>query len=205
MLIAVWLAEGLVAFCALAFEVVAARLLAPHVGMSTDTWTSIIGAFLFAMALGNRIGGSLAANGDVRFMLRCAVLAVAAGGLAVAAAPVLIAPWDALILAPAPSSFWRVVLFAAVPCIPAGMMFGIATPLLMMSVVTVTGGRGRVIGAMYAAGAAGSVAGVLAALWVMLDGLGVRASLEMIGAMSLVNALLIVAVAMHLRTDRAAA
>ena len=205
MFVVVCLAEGLVAFCALAFEVVAARLLAPYAGMSTDTWTAIIAAFLLAMALGNRIGGSLAAEGDIQRMLRWAALAVVAGGLAVAAAPLLVGPWDAWILAPAPSVLWRVVLFTAVPCIPAGIFLGIATPLLMMSVLTGTDGRGRAIGAVYAAGAAGSVAGVLAALWVLLDGFGVRLSLAMIGMLSLANAALIAALALRRRASAALA
>jgi len=200
-----YLAEGLVAFSALAFEVIAARLLAPYVGMSTDSWTAIIAAFLLAMALGNRIGGSLAGKGDVGRMLRCSALAVAVGGLAVAVVPLLIASCDAWILAPAPSALWRSVLFTSVLCIPAGMFFGIATPLLMVSLLALAEGRGRAIGGMYAAGAAGSVAGVLAALWILLDEFGVRASLAMIGMLSLANAVLIGAAAMRRRARPAQA
>jgi hypothetical protein len=85
------------------------------------------------------------------------------------------------------------------PCIPAGMLFGIATPLLMMSVLGPGDGHGRIIGAIYAAGAAGSVAGVLAAQWILLDRFGVRASLAMIGLLSLANAGVMVAVAMRQR------
>ena len=199
MFVVLYLAEGLVAFSALAFEVIAARLLAPYVGMSTDSWTAIIAAFLLAMALGNRIGGSLAGKSDVRRMLRCSALAVAVGGLTVAVIPLLIEWCDAWILASAPSILWRSVLFTAVLCIPAGMFFGIATPLLMVSLLALAEGRGRAIGGMYAAGAAGSVAGVLAALWVLLDELGVRASLAMIGMLSLANAILIAAAAMRRR------
>ena len=201
----VCLAEGLVAFCALAFEIVAARLLAPHVGLSTDIWTAIIAAFLLAMALGNRIGGAVAAMGDARYMLRWAALATAVGGLAVAIASPVIGAWDALMLAPDPTAFWRVVLFTMLPCIPAGILFGVVTPLLMISVLTAAGGQGRVIGAVYAAGAAGSVAGVLAAQWVLLDGFGVRASLATIGLISIANAGLIAALAMRHRTGLAPA
>lgn len=202
MLVAIWLAEGLVAFCALAFEVVAARLLAPHAGMSTDTWTAIIAAFLLAMALGNRIGGGLAVRNDVARMLSWAALAAVAGGVVIALSPSLAAPWDQLVLAPAPSALWRIVLFAAGLCIPAGLLLGVATPLLMMSILTIMGRRGWVIGAMYAAGAAGSVAGVLTALWVMVDGFGVRASLQITGAISLANAAMIAAAALRLRAVR---
>lgn len=205
MFLPVCLAEALLAFCALAFEIIAARLLAPHAGMSTDSWTAIIAAFLLAMALGNRIGGAIAAKGDVRLMLRCAALAAAAGGLAVAITPWLIGAWDAWMLAPAPTAFWRVLLFTMLPCIPAGMLFGVATPLLMISTLTTGDGHGRIIGAVYAAGAAGSIAGVLAAQWVLLDGFGIRASLATIGLVSLANAGLIAALAMRQRAGLAPA
>jgi len=200
MFVLVCLAEGLVAFCALAFEIIAARLLAPYAGMSTDTWTSIIAAFLMAMALGNRIGGAIAAKGGIQRMLLWAALVTAAGGLALAVTPRLVGAWDAWVLAPAPTAFGRVVLFTMAPCIPAGMLFGVATPLLMMSALAAAGGHGRIIGAIYAAGAAGSVAGVLAAQWVLLNVAGIRASLAMIGMLSLANAGLMVAIALRRRT-----
>jgi predicted membrane-bound spermidine synthase len=215
MLVAALLAEGLVAFCALAFEVTAARLVAPHAGMSTDTWTAIIAAFLLVLALGNRAAGALAAPrrsstsasagraalsiGTPR-MLRQAALATAAGGIAVAAVPSIMPVWDAWILAANPAEVWRVVLFSALPCIPAGFLFGLATPLLMMSVIAINGARGPAIGAMYAAGAAGSVAGVLATLWVLLDTLGIRSSLLAIGVLSLANAVVILALSAAPRT-----
>ena len=191
MLAGAFLAETLVAFSALAFEVIAARMIAPYAGMSTDTWTTIIAAFLLALALGNWIGGLLATNRHLSAMLQCAALAIVAGGVAVAGVPLMLAGWDGLILAPAPSELWRVVLFAAAPCIPAGVCFGIATTLLMVSVLSLSGGRGIVVGGMYAAGAVGSVLGVLAALWLMLDGLGVRASLFNIGILCCANAVLV--------------
>ena len=51
MLAVLILAEGLTAFSALGFEIAMARLVAPHAGMSTDTWTAIIPAFLYYLAL----------------------------------------------------------------------------------------------------------------------------------------------------------
>jgi MFS family permease len=195
MVLALFLAEGLVAFCALAFEVIAARLVAPHAGMSTDTWTAIIAAFLLALAAGNAVGGRLAERGGRAVLLRRAALATAAGGIAVAGVPLFIEEWDALVLAPAPLVLWRVVVFVAAPCIPAGVLFGIAPPLLMMSLIA-HGGPAVRVGAMYAAGAAGSVLGVLSALWLLLDRFGVRMSLVAVGALALAAAALMAALSM---------
>lgn len=199
MLIAVILAEGLTAFCALAFEVAAARLVAPHAGMSTDTWTAIIAAFLLALALGNRIGGRLATDASVANMLARAAIAALMGGAAVAVTPFVMNVWDAVILAPAPAQLWRIVLFAALPCIPAGLMFGIATPLLMTGAMALAGGGGIIVGMIYAAGATGSVFGVLAVLWLLFDTLGTKATLLTIGALAACNAMLIACAATALR------
>jgi len=195
MLAGIILAEGVVAFCSLAFEVIAARLVAPYAGMSTDTWTAIIAAFLLALALGNRLGGRLASRRDRPSKLRLAALATAGGGIAVAAAPWFIEAWDALVLAPAPATLWRIVLFAALPCIPAGMLFGLAAPLLMLSGLGSGTGQGLRAGTIYAAGATGSVLGVLAALWLLLDDLGVRNSLLLIGVFAFANAAMLILLA----------
>jgi len=195
MVLALFLAEGLVAFCALAFEVIAARLVAPHAGMSTDTWTAIIAAFLLALAAGNAVGGVLAGRGDRAASLRWASLATLAGGVTVAVVPFVMGAWDALVLAPAPSALWRAVVFVAAPCIPAGVLFGIAPPLLMMVLIS-RGGPAFQVGAMYAAGAAGSVLGVLSALWLLLDVLGVRTSLLAVGALALAAAALMAALSL---------
>src|SRR6476659_6886323 len=57
-------AVGAVIFVAnaalLVLQLVAGRLLAPFIGSSLETWTSIIGVFLAGIALGNAFGGKLA-------------------------------------------------------------------------------------------------------------------------------------------------
>ena len=46
--------------CLLILEIVAGRLLAPTVGVSLYTWTSVIGVVLAGVSLGNYLGGRLA-------------------------------------------------------------------------------------------------------------------------------------------------
>ncbi len=190
-LAAVLLAEGLIAFCALAFEIAVARLVAPWAGMSTDTWTAIIAAFLLAWALGNGLGGRVAARG--RGLLMPAALAATMGAAAIALTPAILPAWDALILAPAPLATWRIGAFAGLPAIPAGFCLGVTTPLLMAAVVRLASGSGMAIGAAVAVGAAGSVLGALASSWLLLDGLGLRGTLTSIALIALAAALLLLA------------
>ena len=47
-------------FCTLVIELVAGRIMAPHVGVSLYTWTSIIGVVLAGISLGAYVGGLIA-------------------------------------------------------------------------------------------------------------------------------------------------
>ena len=44
-------------FCILVIEIVAGRILAPFVGVSLYTWTSIIGVVLAGISIGAYLGG----------------------------------------------------------------------------------------------------------------------------------------------------
>lgn len=195
MLAVLILAEGLTAFCALGFEIAMARLVAPHAGMSTDTWTAIIAAFLLALALGNHIGGRVAAASHMRQRLCVAAGALLAAAFAIAVTPLAMSWWDAAILSPAPAAPWRIVTFAALPCLPAGFALGVATPLLMTAALTLSKSQ-AIAGLVYGVGATGSVCGVICVLWWWLDVLGIRATLLAIAAVALVLAAMIAATAL---------
>jgi len=195
MLAVLILAEGLTAFCALGFEIAMARLVAPHAGMSTDTWTAIIAAFLLALALGNHAGGRFAAASGMRGRLSVAAGAMLAAALAIAVAPLAMPWWDTAILSAASAAPWRIVVFAALPCLPAGLALGVATPLLMTAALALAKSQ-VVAGLVYGAGATGSVCGVLCVLWWWLDALGTRATLLTIAMVALALAATIAAAAL---------
>ncbi|MBI4021728.1 MAG: fused MFS/spermidine synthase, partial [Candidatus Andersenbacteria bacterium] len=65
-------------FCIMTLELVAGRLIAPYVGVSLYTWTSVIGIVLAGMTAGNYLGGRLA---DRWNSPRLAGLALLAAGL----------------------------------------------------------------------------------------------------------------------------
>src|SRR5579884_1847915 len=47
-------------FCSLVIELIAGRIMAPYIGVSLYTWTSIIGVVLAGISLGNHVGGRIA-------------------------------------------------------------------------------------------------------------------------------------------------
>src|SRR5207302_9277630 len=65
--------------CTLILEILAGRILAPFIGVSLYTWTSIIGVVLAGISLGNYLGGRVADRWPDRRTLGILLLA---GGLA---------------------------------------------------------------------------------------------------------------------------
>src|SRR5438132_4393662 len=58
-----WIACTIVfvaSFCSLVIELIAGRIMAPYIGVSLYTWTSIIGVVLAGISLGNYVGGRIA-------------------------------------------------------------------------------------------------------------------------------------------------
>src|SRR5438105_10587691 len=58
-----WVACAIVfvaSFCSLVIELIAGRIMAPYIGVSLYTWTSIIGVVLAGISLGNYVGGRIA-------------------------------------------------------------------------------------------------------------------------------------------------
>src|SRR5919205_587942 len=77
-----WVACAIVfiaSFCTLVIELIAGRIMAPYIGVSLYTWTSIIGVVLAGISLGNYVGGRVA---DRWASARTLGLILLGGGLA---------------------------------------------------------------------------------------------------------------------------
>ena len=151
---------GAVVFCAnaalLVLQLVAGRLLAPFIGSSLETWTSIIGVFLAGIALGNAFGGRLADRYPTPRTL-AALLAVGA----VAAVWMLVFPMllassglhKSIPLGP------RIPILAAALCLPAGFVLSLLTPLAIKLGLPDVAHTGRVAGLIFALSTLGCLIG----------------------------------------------
>jgi MFS family permease len=143
--------------CLMVLELVAERIIAPHVGMSLYTWTGIIGVVLAAMSLGNYLGGRMA---DRWASPRLLGSIFALGGLATL--PILAA--DGLkVLAAAewPFILKILVVITALFFLPAAAL-GTVSPIVAKLSIHDLARSGRTVGQIYAAGSAGSIVGTLA-------------------------------------------
>jgi predicted membrane-bound spermidine synthase len=163
----------------LVVEIVAGRMIAPYVGMSLYTWTSIIAVVLAGFSIGHWWGGRIAAgeNGlalrSIGWVMAAASVATAGASLVlrVAAEPVLESITNPLaaITAIATLAFFLPSLFAGVPA-----------PVLAVVAMRRAKQSERALGAMFAAGAAGAIAGTLLAGFLFVSWLGSVGTLAII-------------------------
>ncbi|MCS6865560.1 MAG: fused MFS/spermidine synthase [Gemmataceae bacterium] len=151
---------GAVIFCAnaalLVLQLVAGRLLAPFVGSSLETWTSIIGVFLTGIALGNGWGGKLADRYPTPRTLGLVLLVGAATALWMLVLPSLLNAtglYKTLPLGP------RIPLLATLLCLPAGFVLSLLTPLAIKLGLPDVGHTGRVAGLIFALSTLGCLIG----------------------------------------------
>lgn len=181
--------QAAVSAASLIVEIVAGRMIAPYVGMSLYTWTSIIAVVLAGFSVGHWWGGRLASGPSDLAMRRAgwtmlAAAAVTAGAslvLRFTAGPVL--AWVeepvAAILVLTTLAFFLPSLFAGVPA-----------PILAVVAMRAGDRQERALGVMFAAGAVGAIAGTLLAGFVFVSWLGSIATLAVIAVAYALSGLL---------------
>jgi MFS family permease len=155
----------------LVLEIVAGRLLAPTLGVSLYTWTSVIGVVLAGVSLGNYFGGKLADRRPSRSVLA----AIYAAGAATSALILGIVPYvDQLQLpdgAPAVLQvLWLNVLLFLLPA----TILGAATPLITRLALDAVDHTGRVVGRIQASAALGSIFGTFLTGYFLISWIGTR-------------------------------
>ena len=149
----------------LVMEILAARLLAPYVGVTLETYTGIIGTILAAIAVGTWWGGRLADRRDPRTLLGPTLML--GGGLA-------------LLIVPIVRAVGALPLGAGVPAVLVLVLVGFFAPAAVLSAVSPMVVKlqlasldrtGSTVGRLSALGTAGAIAGtfvtgfVLVAAW----------------------------------------
>ena len=155
----------------LVLEITAGRLIAPYVGVTIYSWTSIIGVILAGLSLGNWLGGRLADRGAGETATGVVLALSAATSLLSLYALVLVAPLiqnsqlDLL-----SSSFVYVLSMFFLPSV----LLGIPTPLLTTLALQLDNHTGRIVGRMHALAALGSISGTFLTGFILIQYLGSR-------------------------------
>ncbi len=189
--------------CTLILELVAGRILAPYIGVSLYTWTSIIGVVLAGISLGNYLGGRIADRWPRR---RTLGILLAAGGLASLAILPLIniataIPTAQLIdpsntlggvlpLDRAAILILRIVVITTLIFFPPSLILGMVSPVVIKLTLQDLAHSGGLVGKVYALSTLGSILGTFATGFVLVQLLGTRLIVFGVGLVLLLMAVL---------------
>jgi spermidine synthase len=180
--------------CTLILELVAGRILAPFIGVSLYTWTSIIGVVLAGISLGNYLGGRIADRWPERRTL--GILLIAGGLASLAILPLIniatAIPTDQLVdpnnrlggvlpLDRATLLISRIVLITTLIFFPPSLILGMVSPVVIRLTLKDLAHSGGLVGKVYAMSTLGSIVGTFATGFVLVQVFGTRAIVLAVG------------------------
>ncbi len=171
--------------CGLVIEIVAARILAPSIGVSLYTWTSIIGVVLAGISAGNYIGGRLADRFPSPTTLGFILLA--SGIFTLSVLPLVEPVSEALHTLPLVQ---RIVLVTATLFFLPSLILGMVTPVAIKLRLRDLSSTGNVVGKIYALSTAGSIFGTFITGFVLIQWIGTRVIILCVAIMLLFLALI---------------
>ncbi|MBN1582051.1 MAG: fused MFS/spermidine synthase [Anaerolineae bacterium] len=153
--------------CIMILELVAGRIIAPSVGVSLYTWTSVIGVILAGISLGNSIGGRLA---DRWASLRLLGLIFMLAGL-FSLGILALDKMNLVDQAEWPIVIKILVLIAALFFVPSTIL-GTISPIVVKLTMNDLNRSGSTVGKIYASGSVGSIVGTFATGFVFISQFG---------------------------------
>lgn len=179
--------QAAVAAASLVVEIVAGRMLAPYVGMSLYTWTSVIAVVLAGFSVGHWVGGALAERTPAA-ALRANGWAMVLAAVTTAGAVFLLRWTAGPVITALDHPVAAIVALTVLVFFLPSFFAGIPAPILTrIAVLARPEAAGRALGAMFAAGALGAIFGTLAAGFLFISWLG---SVGTLAAVTMVYALL---------------
>jgi spermidine synthase len=170
---------GIVVFVAAAavliLEILAARMMAPYVGVSLNTYTGIIGTVLAGIALGTWIGGRAADRISPNRLLGPILIV---GGLLVTTSPPLVTVIGEHLHAASLEAI--IALSATTVFLPAFVLSGV-TPIVAKMQLHDLNATGRVVGRVSASATAGALAGTFGTGFVLAAHFHTRVILVSVG------------------------
>jgi MFS family permease len=170
----------LAAAAVLVLEILAARMMAPYVGVSLNTYTGIIGTVLAGISAGTWVGGRIADRFPPHLLL--GPILVVGGLLAVVTAPLVTRLGERI---NGPSMAAIVTLSAATVFLPAFVLSAV-TPLVVKMQLQDLSATGRVVGRLSAFATAGALVGTYGTGFILAARLPNRTIVACIGAVLIV-------------------
>lgn len=182
--------QVVVSAASLVVEIVAGRMLAPYVGMSLYTWTAIIAVVLAGFSAGHWWGGRIAGRPDA---LRYTGWTLIGAALTTALAVGLLRWIAGPVLAGIDDPVWSIVVLCGAVFLLPSLFAGVPAPVLAQIGIETGRDSGKALGALFAAGAIGAIAGTLLAGFVFISWLGSALTLAIVTAVYVLCAILCLA------------
>ncbi len=183
------LLQTVVSAASLVVEIVAGRMLAPYVGMSLYTWTAVIAVVLAGFSVGHWWGGLMAGKPQETALRQTGWVLVAAAlstGVAVVVLQAIAGPVMSVVSHP----LWAIIALCTGAFFLPSLFAGVPAPVLAQIGANTAPDSGRALGALFAAGAIGAIAGTLLAGFVFISYLGSTLTLALVAVIYVATALL---------------
>ena len=179
----------------LGIEMVASRLLAPYFGTSQPIWAAVIGLTLVYLAIGYRLGGSLAdRRPDERTLYQVIVWAgLLTGFIPLLSAPILRFAQQALaqfLVGGFLGALFGVLVLFSLPVILMAMVSPFAVRLQLKRVEAGVAVAGSVAGALSALSTVGSIVGTFLAALYLIPAIGTTRTIYLIAVFLIITGLL---------------
>ncbi len=169
----------------LVIEIIAGRILAPYVGVSLYTWTSIIGVVLSGIGIGAYLGGRAADRFPQKRTLGIAVLLSGVAALSISPLTNLVTLHTFTM-----PLMWRILCVTMLIFLVPSCLLGMIVPIIARLVVKNLRSVGTSVGKVYAVSTVGSILGAFAAGFYLISWMGTRNVVIVLGAILILTAIL---------------
>ena len=170
-------------FCTLVIELVAGRIMAPYVGVSLYTWTSIIGVVLAGISIGAYLGGWIADRYPRSSTLGWLLFLSGIGAFSISPLTNLVggAEWQANLMT-------RILLITTLVFFVPSCLLGMISPVVVKLTLNNLEKTGNVVGKIYAFSTLGSILVTFATGFYLISWMGTRQILFTMGIILIVCA-----------------
>lgn len=180
---------GATGFALMAYELVAARVLAPSIGSSTYIWTSVIGVIIAALSFGYYAGGRVA---DARSRMLDIVWLLLLAALGVALTRLTYLPVLDWVVTLSDDPRVQGVMASLVLFAPTSFVLGMISPYLAKQNVRSLAGSGRAVASLSTWNAIGSIAGTFVTGFILFGLIGSQQTFGVVVALLVLAAWLLV-------------
>jgi spermidine synthase len=172
-------------FCTLVIELVAGRIMAPYVGVSLYTWTSIIGVVLAGISIGAYLGGRIADRYPRPSTLGWLLFLSGLGAFSISPLTNLIggAQFQTGLMT-------RILLITTIIFFIPSCLLGMISPVVVKLTLNNLEKTGNIVGKIYAFSTLGSILGTFATGFYLISWMGTRTILLTMGIILILSALI---------------